>query len=67
MDGIELELTSPCRRLCQLSARRVCTGCGRTVDEIAGWRSMTVQQKQDCADAAAARMDLMDVDDLMME
>ena len=59
------EPASPCRRQCQLSERRVCTGCGRTVDEISGWRAMSVQQKQDCVDAAAARLEPMD--DLMME
>jgi predicted Fe-S protein YdhL (DUF1289 family) len=33
--------------------------CGRTVAEISGWRDMTAVQKQQCVDAAAARLDMM--------
>lgn len=65
MERIEDGPASPCRRQCQLSERRVCTGCGRTAGEISGWRTMTVEQKQDCVDAAVARLEPMD--DLMME
>lgn len=65
MERIELEPASPCRRQCQLSERRVCTGCGRTAAEISGWRAMTVGQKQQCIDDAESRLDPMD--DLMME
>ncbi|WP_066701375.1 DUF1289 domain-containing protein [Sphingobium amiense] len=33
---------SPCRDLCALdAARQTCTGCGRTMDEIARWSGMT--------------------------
>ena len=65
MEHIEEVPASPCRRQCQLSERRVCTGCGRTAGEISSWRTMTVQQKQDCIDDAAARLEPLD--DLMME
>lgn len=65
MERIDEDPASPCRRLCQLSERRVCTGCGRTAGEISSWRTMTVQQKQDCIDNAAARMEPMA--DLMMD
>jgi len=35
-------IASPCRNLCSLDAeRKGCTGCGRTLDEIVHWRSMT--------------------------
>jgi predicted Fe-S protein YdhL (DUF1289 family) len=34
-------------------------GCGRTVDEISGWRAMSVEQKQKTVDAAAIRLDVM--------
>jgi uncharacterized protein len=27
---------SPCRNICKV-ARGICTGCGRTLDEIAAW------------------------------
>ena len=65
MERIEEEPASPCRRQCNMSTTRLCTGCGRTVSEISGWRAMSVQQKLDCVDATAARLDPMD--DLMME
>ncbi|MEC3910621.1 DUF1289 domain-containing protein [Sphingobium sp. CR2-8] len=35
-------LVSPCRNLCSLDReRKICTGCGRTIEEIVHWRSMT--------------------------
>lgn len=39
-------IDSPCRNLCSLDAeRKSCTGCGRTLDEIVHWRSMTDAQR----------------------
>nr|WP_082733381.1 DUF1289 domain-containing protein [Sphingobium sp. CCH11-B1] len=39
-------LPTPCRNLCALDAgRRTCTGCGRTMEEIVHWRSMTDAQR----------------------
>jgi predicted Fe-S protein YdhL (DUF1289 family) len=37
---------SPCINVCRLDARRVCTGCGRTIDEIAGWRGMSDAERR---------------------
>lgn len=35
-------METPCRNLCALDpARSRCTGCGRTMDEIARWSGMT--------------------------
>ncbi|MEK7342326.1 MAG: DUF1289 domain-containing protein [Pseudomonadota bacterium] len=35
-------METPCRNLCALDgAKRSCTGCGRTIHEIARWSSMT--------------------------
>lgn len=32
------DIESPCRKICLLDPdRRVCSGCGRTLDEIAAW------------------------------
>ncbi|MCV0384275.1 MAG: DUF1289 domain-containing protein [Erythrobacter sp.] len=46
---------SPCRKICKLSAGdRVCTGCGRTLDEIAGWSSLSLTERE-AVNAAAAR------------
>ena len=49
---------SPCRQLCALDpATRICTGCGRTLDEIARWSSMSDAERA----AVAARLSLADV------
>lgn len=49
---------SPCRKLCALDpATRICTGCGRTLDEIARWSSMSDTERA----AVAARLSLADV------
>ena len=37
---------SPCVHICQIEPiTSVCHGCGRTLDEIAGWGSMTEAEK----------------------
>ncbi|SDS56190.1 DUF1289 domain-containing protein [Erythrobacter sp. HL-111] len=44
---------SPCRKICRLSQDGgLCVGCGRTLDEIAGWQAMT-DAERDAASAAA--------------
>ena len=37
--------TSPCMNICVLDADRVCTGCGRTLDEIARWGRMSAGEQ----------------------
>ena len=42
MSAMYEPVASPCVKLCQLDrAGRVCLGCGRTLDEIAGWARMS--------------------------
>ncbi|MFO1408502.1 MAG: DUF1289 domain-containing protein [Steroidobacteraceae bacterium] len=36
---------SPCINVCVLDSARRCTGCGRTIDEIAGWGRMNANQR----------------------
>lgn len=37
---------SPCVQICQIEpSTSLCHGCGRTLDEIAGWRAMTEAEK----------------------
>jgi uncharacterized protein len=36
---------SPCINVCALDAGRRCTGCGRTIDEIAGWGGMSASER----------------------
>lgn len=39
-------VASPCRNLCALDRQREsCTGCGRTIEEIVHWRSLTDAQR----------------------
>jgi len=40
------EIETPCRKLCALDAARVCTGCGRTIDEIVRWGRMTPTERR---------------------
>ncbi len=36
---------SPCIKLCLLDLDRRCRGCGRTIDEITQWSTMTQEQR----------------------
>ncbi|HWU25211.1 MAG TPA: DUF1289 domain-containing protein [Rhizomicrobium sp.] len=39
-------VSSPCIKLCTMDARAgVCAGCGRTLDEIARWGSLTEKER----------------------
>ena len=39
-------MQTPCSKICTLdAARRRCTGCGRTLDEIARWASMSEDER----------------------
>ncbi len=41
---------SPCIGICQLDRKKqTCTGCGRTIDEIASWPHFTEEQKREIA------------------
>lgn len=48
-------IDSPCINVCRLDAQRVCTGCGRTIDEIAGWRGMSDAERRVVVARAAER------------
>lgn len=39
-------MPSPCQNRCQLNESRVCTGCARTLGEIAQWSAMPDSQQQ---------------------
>ena len=41
------EIESPCVRVCVVHpAERICTGCLRSLDEIAGWSRMTADERR---------------------
>jgi uncharacterized protein len=58
-------MISPCINICTLDARtKLCVGCGRTLDEVAGWSTFSegerasimqqLPQRKAAADLAAA-------------
>ena len=38
-------IKSPCINICKLDANKICTGCYRTIDEIANWTKCTDHTK----------------------
>jgi uncharacterized protein len=50
---------SPCINVCTLDAAGYCIGCYRTIEEIAGWRSLSAGEQRavlrQLAERAAAR------------
>lgn len=54
-----MTILSPCVRACSLDLEtRICSGCGRTLQEIGGWSRMTDAERQrvmDRLDAARAQ------------
>ncbi|MEQ1439530.1 DUF1289 domain-containing protein [Fontimonas sp. SYSU GA230001] len=50
------DVASPCIGVCALDARQVCTGCGRTLAEIAEWSSATPERKREIRRRAVTRM-----------
>ena len=40
-------IESPCIKICKVDREtRTCTGCGRTIDEIANWTKYTDEQRK---------------------
>ncbi len=49
-------IASPCISVCTVDrVRGMCIGCLRTLDEIGGWRIMTIEQKKAVIEACAER------------
>ncbi|MGR3756920.1 MAG: DUF1289 domain-containing protein [Tranquillimonas sp.] len=50
------EVESPCIRVCVVHpAERLCTGCLRSLDEIAAWSGMTPEERRAILDDLPAR------------
>jgi predicted Fe-S protein YdhL (DUF1289 family) len=49
-------LETPCVNICLLDESGLCIGCGRTLDEIARWPSMSDAERRDIMAALAARL-----------
>lgn len=53
-------IESPCIRLCTVDpATGLCLGCGRTLDEIAGWTSLSAGERQAISASLPARMAML--------
>lgn len=51
------EVESPCVKICVVHPEsRLCTGCLRSIDEIAQWSRMTPQQRRAVIDELPTRM-----------
>ncbi|HMF26361.1 MAG TPA: DUF1289 domain-containing protein [Pseudolabrys sp.] len=54
-------IESPCVKICTLDARKgLCLGCGRTLDEIARWATMTVPERTQIMSELRARLMVSD-------
>jgi hypothetical protein len=54
------EIESPCVRVCVVHPEaRICTGCHRTTDEIAGWSRMTPDERRAVMAALPGRAPLL--------
>lgn len=50
-------IETPCVKICTLDAeRRLCLGCGRTVDEIAQWAGLSAAERRRIMDALPERL-----------
>ena len=46
MSTIEVDIKTPCNRVCTLhSLSGLCTGCGRSVEEIAAWTTFDDKER----------------------
>jgi predicted Fe-S protein YdhL (DUF1289 family) len=54
-DPAAQRVESPCIKVCVLDGQSVCVGCGRTIDEIAGWSRMSAPEQLAASERAAQR------------
>lgn len=55
------EVISPCISVCELNEAEVCTGCGRSLDEIAAWSAADdAQRRQIVANARQRQQNFPD-------
>ena len=50
-------IQSPCINICTIDARsQLCIGCGRTIDEVAAWSTLSAERRAQVMAELAARM-----------
>jgi predicted Fe-S protein YdhL (DUF1289 family) len=53
----ETSISSPCNRICVVHpALRMCVGCGRSLDEIAGWIALSETERSHIMAQLPARL-----------
>jgi predicted Fe-S protein YdhL (DUF1289 family) len=53
----ETSMSSPCNRICVVHpASRLCIGCGRSLDEIAGWIALSETERRQIMAQLPARL-----------
>jgi predicted Fe-S protein YdhL (DUF1289 family) len=56
----ETSMSSPCNRICVVHpASRMCIGCGRSLDEIAGWIALRETERRQIMAQLPARLAAM--------
>ncbi|MBI2242191.1 MAG: DUF1289 domain-containing protein [Magnetospirillum gryphiswaldense] len=50
-----VSVESPCISVCQMDEDGYCIGCGRTIDEIRGWKRSSDEEKQEVLGRVAER------------
>jgi uncharacterized protein len=56
----ETSMSSPCNRICVVHpASRMCIGCGRSLDEIAGWIALSETERRQIMVQLPARLAAM--------
>ncbi|OIQ67851.1 hypothetical protein GALL_505680 [mine drainage metagenome] len=54
------EVESPCVKVCVVHPEaRICVGCNRTIDEIAGWSKMTPEARREIMAALPDRSSML--------
>lgn len=54
------EVESPCVKICVVHPQaRICTGCLRSIDEIARWSRMTGEERREVLDALPDRKGML--------
>ena len=53
------EPESPCVKVCVMHPAGLCAGCLRTLDEIAGWSSMSPETRRDVMSTLPSRAPLL--------
>lgn len=56
-------IETPCVKICTLDPKtRLCRGCGRTIDEIAGWSRFTPAERERILALLPGRRESLDAD-----